>query len=94
MVGRQRLRSQRFQLALENFLKAADHEPDNPHTTILVGWCLHKLKDYQAAIDKYESALQQCPDYAHAHACLGLALAEVRRTQEAVMQFVADYAQN
>ena len=71
-------------LALENFQKAAELEPDNLHTAIEIGWCLYNLKDYQAAIDKYERALQRRPDYASAHACLGLALGEVQRTQEAV----------
>jgi tetratricopeptide (TPR) repeat protein len=83
-LGRRRLRSHRFQLALGSLRNAAEHEPGNLHTAIEIAWCLYKLKDYQAAIDKYESALQRRPDYASAHACLGLALAEVQRTQEAV----------
>ena len=69
-------------LALENFRKVAELEPDNLHTAIEIGWCLYKLKDYRAAIDKYERALQQRPDYASAHACL--ALAEVQPPQEEV----------
>jgi tetratricopeptide (TPR) repeat protein len=58
-VGRRRLHSEEYQLALENFLKAAELEPDSLYTRTQIGWCLYKLKDYQAAIDKYESAMPQ-----------------------------------
>jgi tetratricopeptide (TPR) repeat protein len=57
-LGRRRLRSHRFHLALRNFQEATNQEPDNLHTAIEIGWCLYKLKDYQAAVDQYQSALQ------------------------------------
>jgi tetratricopeptide (TPR) repeat protein len=83
-LGRQRLRSLQVSSALENFRKAAELEPDNLYTATQIGWCLYKLRNYQAAIDQHERALQQQPDYASAHACLGLALAALDRSNEAI----------
>ena len=83
-LGRRKLRSHRFQSALENFQRSAEQDPGSVQTSIEIGWCFYKLSDYQAAIDSYEQALQRQPDHASAHAYLALVLSKVQRPREAI----------
>jgi tetratricopeptide (TPR) repeat protein len=83
-LGLRALRSHRVNSALENFQRAAEQEPENVHTTILMADCLNRLENYEAALEKCEQALKRAPNYAGARAERALALAGVGRPQQAI----------
>jgi tetratricopeptide (TPR) repeat protein len=70
-LGLRALGSQRLDSALASFQRAAQLEPKNVHTTLLIARCLNQLENYQAALEKCEQALQTKPNYAYARAYRG-----------------------
>jgi tetratricopeptide (TPR) repeat protein len=50
-------------LAIKEFLKAQELEPDNPSGFYSIGWIFMRKKDYRSAIEYFKKAIKIKPDY-------------------------------
>jgi Flp pilus assembly protein TadD len=74
-------------VAIASAEKLAVLRPNNPGIYFELGLLKYANKDYLGAIDVFDLALASTPDYANAKYYLGLSLMQLKRFDEARVQF-------
>jgi predicted O-linked N-acetylglucosamine transferase (SPINDLY family) len=78
---------QQMNLAVENYEKAIELNPEYAKPYYNLAGVLHEINEFDASIQSYQSALFIEPDYAEAHNNLGNVLKEIGKLDEAIVSY-------
>jgi len=77
-----------YDLAIENYHKAINKEPENAKIYNALAICYYCKKDYESAIMIYEEAVKIRPDYAMAFNNLGLIYSDIRKYDKSIENYL------
>lgn len=76
-----------YDLAIENYLKAIEQNPDNPQIYNALAMCYYSKQDYISAINSYEKINDICPEYPSVYNNLGIIYSELKEYDKSIENF-------